>query len=103
VEELQNHTGYLNDYLAQLQDDGLKPGAVSNYIKSVKTFYRVNGIKIELVEPLNRRVTYKDRAPKPEELAKLLDIADLREKFIISAFRLILLHQSFEDRQFFSR
>jgi site-specific recombinase XerD len=85
---VQNHTGYLNDYLAQLQDDGLKPGAVNNYIKSVKTFYRVNGVKIELSEPLSRRVTYKDRAPKPEELTKLLDIADLREKFIISAFAL---------------
>ena len=85
---VQNHTGYLNDYLAQLQDDGLKPGAVNNYVKSVKTFYRVNGIKIELSEPLSRRVTYKDRAPKPEELTKLLDLADLREKFIVSAFAL---------------
>jgi site-specific recombinase XerD len=85
---VQNHTGYLNDYLAQIQDEGLKPGAVNNYIKSVKTFYRVNGVKIELSEPLSRRVTYKDRAPKPEELTKLLDIADLREKFMISAFAL---------------
>jgi site-specific recombinase XerD len=85
---VQNHTGYLNDYLAQLQDEGLKPGAVNNYIKSVKTFYRVNGAKIELSEPLSRRVTYKDRAPKPEELNKILDIADLREKFIITAFAL---------------
>ncbi len=85
---VENHKGWLNDYLAQLQDDGLKPGAVNNYIKSVKTFYRVNGVKIELTEPLSRRVTYKDRAPKPEELSKILDIASLREKFIISAFAL---------------
>lgn len=85
---VQNHSGYLNDYLAELQDEGLKPGAVNNYIKSVKTFYRVNGVKIELSEPLSRRVTYKDRAPKPEELAKLLDIADLREKVIVSCLAL---------------
>jgi site-specific recombinase XerD len=85
---VQNHTGYLNDYLAELQDEGLKPGAVNNYIKSVKTFYRVNGAKIELSEPLSRRVTYKDRAPKPEELAKLLDIADLRERVIVSCLAL---------------
>jgi hypothetical protein len=63
---MQNHCGYLNDYLAELQDDGLKPGAVNNCIKGVKTFYRVNGAKIELSEPLSRRVTYKDRAPKPK-------------------------------------
>lgn len=87
-QRVQNHTGYLSDYLAELQDDGLKPGAVNNYIKAVKTFYRVNGVKIELSEPLSRRVTYKDRAPKPEELAKLLDIADLRQRFMVSAIAL---------------
>ena len=83
-QRVQNHTGYLNDYLAALQDDGMKPGPVNNYIKSVKTFYRVNGVKIELTEPLSRRVTYKDRAPKPEELTKMLDIGDLRERVIVS-------------------
>jgi len=87
-DRVHNHCGYVNDYLAELQDNGLKPGAVNNYIKSVKTFYRVNGAKIELSEPLSRRVTYKDRAPKPEELAKILDISDLREKFIVSTFAL---------------
>jgi site-specific recombinase XerD len=87
-QRIQNHCGYLNDYLAELQDDGLKPGAVNNCIKGVKTFYRVNGAKIETSEPLSRRVTYKDRAPKPEELLKLLDLSGLREKFIVSAFAL---------------
>jgi len=87
-QRIQNHCGYLDDYLAAIQDDGLKPGAVNNCIKGVKTFYRVNGAKIETSEPLSRRVTYKDRAPKPEELLKLLDIAGLREKFIVSAFAL---------------
>jgi site-specific recombinase XerD len=85
---VQNHIGYLNDYLAELQDDGLKPGPVNNCIKSAKTFYRVNGIKIELTEPLSKRVVYKDRAPKPEELAKLLDIANLREKTITAMLAL---------------
>lgn len=85
---VQNHIGYLNDFLAELQDDGLKPGAVNNYIKNVKTFYRVNGVKIELSEPVSRRVTYKDRAPKPEELEKMLNIAALRGKFIVSGLAL---------------
>jgi hypothetical protein len=87
-QRVQNHSGYLNDYLAELQDNGLKPGAVNNYIKAVKTFYRVNGVKIDLTEPLSRRVTYKDRAPKPEELAKILDITNLRGKVIVSCFAL---------------
>ena len=33
-QRVQNHTGYLNEYLAELQDDGMKPGPVSNYIKA---------------------------------------------------------------------
>jgi len=87
-QRVQNHTGYINDYLAWLQDEGIKPGPVNNYIKSVKTFYRVNGVRIDLIEPLSRRVTYKDRAPKPEELEKLLDIGTLRDKVIVSCLAL---------------
>ncbi|NLF88853.1 site-specific integrase [Candidatus Bathyarchaeota archaeon] len=84
--KVQNHCGFLNDYLAEIQDSGLKPNAVSNLIKAVKTFYRVNGVKkIELDEPLSRKVTYKDRAPKPEEIVTMLDMAPTRECFIITA------------------
>lgn len=87
-QRVQNHQGYLDEYIAELQDEGLSPGRVHCYAKHIKTFYKVNGVKIELSEPLSRRVTYKDRAPKPEEIAKLLDIADLREKAIISMLAL---------------
>ncbi len=84
--KVQNHCGFLNDYLAEIQDSGLKPGAVSNLIKAVKTFYRVNGVKkVELDEPLSRKVTYKDRAPKPEEIVTMLDMGDTRECFVITA------------------
>jgi integrase len=85
---VQNHSGFLNDYLAELQDQGLKPGAVVNYIKIVKTFYHVNGVKVELSEPLSRRVTYKDRSPTAEELTKVLDIANLRGKVMVSMLAL---------------
>jgi site-specific recombinase XerD len=83
---VQNHCGFLNDYLAELQDSGLKPSAVCNCIKAAKTFYRVNGIKeVKLDEPLSRKTAYKDRAPKPEELSAMLDLSAARESFIISA------------------
>ena len=84
--KVQNHCGFLNDYLAYLQDSDLKPGTASDFIKAVKTFYRTNGVKkIELDEPLSRKVTYKDRAPKPEEIALMLDKAATREAFIVAA------------------
>jgi site-specific recombinase XerD len=84
--KVQSHCEFLSDYLAHLQDQDLSSGAVSNHIKSIKTFYRVNGVKkVELDEPLTRKVTYKDRAPKPEEIALMLDKAAVREAFIIAA------------------
>lgn len=85
---VQNHVGILEDYVAALQDEGLSPGSVHSYIKHVRTFYRVNGVKLELNEPLSRRVAYKDRAPTPEQLTHILEIADLREKVIVSALAL---------------
>ncbi len=48
---------------------------------------------MELSEPLSRRITYKDRSPKPEELAKILEIATLREKFVVSTFALAGLRE----------
>ncbi len=84
--KIQTHCEFLNDYLAYLQDSDLSPGSVNNHIKAVKTFYRTNGIKkIELDEPVSRKVIYKDRAPKPEEIAIMLDKAATREAFIVAA------------------
>jgi hypothetical protein len=83
--KVRNHTGFLEDYLAQLQDDGLSRGRVHACIKHIKTFYRTNGIKdITLDIPVSRRVTFRDRSPTADELSKLLDIATLREKVIVS-------------------
>jgi site-specific recombinase XerD len=82
---IQNHSGFLNDYLAELQDNGLKPSAVNNYIKAVKTFYRVNGAEVKLSAPLVRKTVYKDRAPKPEEITLMLEKAAIRESFIVAA------------------
>ena len=83
--KVQNHSGFLNDYLAELQDNGLKPSGVNNCIKAVKTFYRVNGAEVKLSEPLVRKTVYKDRAPKPEEITLMLDKSATRESFIIAA------------------
>ncbi len=84
--KIENHCGFLNDYLADLQDAGLKPGSVNNLIKAAKTFYRVNGAEeVKLSEPLSRKTSYKDRAPKPEEICTMLDQAATRESFIVAA------------------
>ncbi len=82
--KVQNHTGLLEEYMKYLQSGGASPGTVSNQIKETRTFYRCNGVKIELGHKIKRRVKYKDQVPTPEELAKILDLADLREKVILT-------------------
>lgn len=88
LDKIQSHVKALENYIAELQDSGLSPGRVNNYAKAVKTLYRVNGISIVLPYPLSRKSVIKDRAPTPDELSKLLDLANLREGVIISLLAL---------------
>jgi len=78
----------LDDFVANLQAENLAPGSVSNHVKGVKALFRCNGLKLELPYSLPKRVVYNDRAPSPEELQLLLDIANLRERVIISMLAL---------------
>lgn len=85
---VQNHIGLLQQWTQDLQSSGLSPGRVHGLVKWARTFYRQNGVKLELPEKLNRRVKYKDQVPKPEQLAKLFDLADLRGRVIITLLAL---------------
>jgi len=78
----------LDDFVANLQAENLAPGTVSNHVKGVKALFRCNGLKLELPYSLSKRGVYEDRAPTPEELQKILDIANLRERVIITMLAL---------------
>jgi site-specific recombinase XerD len=82
------HIKALEDYVSELQDAGLAPSRICNYVKAIRALYRVNGIDIKLPQPLSRRAVRHDRAPKPEELQHVIDIADLRERVIVSMLAL---------------
>ena len=81
---IKKHRKFLDDCLAELQDQGRSPGRLRSYAKHVRTFYRVNEVEIPPPDLPRPRIVSKDRAPKPEELQRLLDIGDLREKVIVS-------------------
>jgi integrase len=85
---LARYTRLLDDFVGNIQAEGLAPGTISNHVKGVKALYRTNGIELVLPYRLPRRVKYNDRAPTPEELTRIIDIADLREKVIISMLAL---------------
>ena len=78
----------LDDYVGALQSEGYSPGHISNCIKAVKTFYRINGLRLELPYKLHKYVVSRDRAPTPEEIARLIDLADVRGKVIVSMLAL---------------
>ncbi len=85
---IAKYTRLLDDFVGCLQAEGLAPGTVSNHVKSVKALFRSNRMKLDLPYNLSKRIVYSDRAPSPEELQKILEIANLREKVIISMLAL---------------
>jgi site-specific recombinase XerD len=85
---LAKYSRLLDDFIGNLQAEGLAPGTVSNHVKGVKALFRVNRLKLELPYSLSKRTIYSDRAPTPEELQHLIDIADIRPKVIVSMLAL---------------
>jgi integrase len=78
----------LDDYVGMLQSDNYSPGHISNCVKAVKTFFRVNGLRLELPSKMHKYVLSRDRAPTPEEIAKAIDLTDVRGKTIVSMLAL---------------
>jgi integrase len=78
----------MDEFIGDLQAQGLAPGTIANHVKGVKALYRANGVTLVLPHRLTRRVKYPDRSPTPEELSRVLDAADLREKVIVSMMAL---------------
>jgi hypothetical protein len=64
--------------------ENLSPSYIITRVKGVLALFRINGLK--LLRPFkltNYNICY-DRAPSREELRKILDVADLRERVIIT-------------------
>lgn len=78
----------IDDFVGDLQAEGLADGTINNHVKGIKALFRVNGETLTLTYRLPRGVKYSDRAPMREELSKLIDLADPREKAIISLLAL---------------
>jgi integrase len=85
---LAKYSRLLDYFVGNLQAEGLAPGTISNHVKGVKALFRVNRLKLELPYSLSKRTIYSDRAPTPEELQHLIDIADIRLKVIVSMLAL---------------
>lgn len=78
----------IDDFIGDLQAEGLAPGTINNHVKGVKALFRVNGVNLELPYRVPKKVKYPDRSPTPEELARVIDLADIREKVMMSLLAL---------------
>jgi integrase len=78
----------IDNFLGDLKAEELAPGTINNHIKGVKALFRTNGVIIVLPYRLSKRSKYSDRVPTPEELTKIIELADIREKVIISLLTL---------------
>lgn len=73
----------LDDYIGTLQDEKYSPGHISNCVKAVKALFRANRLSLELPYKLHRHAVSRDRAPTPEEIEHMTELANLRDKIII--------------------
>jgi len=86
---IEKHRGFLQQCINELQDLKRSPGRIHGYAKQIRTFYRVNGVEMPKPKYLPKpKVVSKDRAPMPEELQRLEDTGDLREKVILTTIAL---------------
>ncbi len=85
---VDEHQRALQENIDNLRDNDRAPGRLHNFDKQIRTWYRCNGVDLERSDIQRPKVTYKDRSPSQQELAVLLDAADLREKCIISLLAL---------------
>ena len=86
--QLQIEIQHLDDYVGDLKARNLAPKTVSDQVKSIKCLFMVHGLTLTLPYHLSSRRNTKDRAPTPEELQRIIDLSELRDKFIVSALAL---------------
>jgi len=84
LKRIQKTAKILDEFLGEQEALGCTQHSLSTISAFIKTFYRVNDITLTLPGKYRIAVTYRGRAIKPEELQKLIEVADLREKAMIA-------------------
>jgi integrase len=73
----------LDDYVGALKDQMYSPGHISNCVKAVKALFRQNGLELRLPYKLHKYTVSRDRAPTPEEIERMTELANLRDKIVV--------------------
>ena len=79
----------LADFADNLQEEnGMSPATVYNMVKNIQFFFQLNGVSSRMPYRRSRWGIYEERAPTPEELQKIISVADVRGKAIIALMAL---------------
>lgn len=78
----------LDSYVAYLRSRDLSNNTVNNHIRSYDCLFRSNNVQLNLHFRLRKWNSYECRAITREELQKLLEVANLREKVVITLMAL---------------
>ena len=74
----------IDDFIMDLRSKGLAPRTAGDFASCVKVFFNLNDVKLELPYSLRRNTITEYRAFALVEVQKILGIANLRDKVVIS-------------------
>ncbi|MGA3192652.1 MAG: site-specific integrase [Candidatus Bathyarchaeia archaeon] len=77
-------TRALDEYVDFLQANNFSPNSIRSYLKGVIALFNVNCVGLRMAYGLSTWNVYEGRAPSREEIQKILDLADLRDRVIIT-------------------
>jgi integrase len=73
----------LDEHIDYMQTKNLSPNTIKCSLMNVASLFYVNGVRLRVAH-MTSWTLYEDRAPTREELQKILDLADLRERVIVT-------------------
>jgi integrase len=85
---IDDYISIIDSFNGDLQAQDLASGTINNHVKGVKALFRTNGLTLVLPFRIPKCVRYSDRAPTPEELSKMMEIASIKGKTTVSILAL---------------
>lgn len=88
VKRLQDYASSVSEWVGHLQALGKAPYTINSDITAVRAFFRYNDLELPYVYTLPDCVVNRDRASTPEEIQRMLEVADVRGKVVVSMLAL---------------
>ena len=85
---VDNYISIIDSFIKDLRAGTLESGTINNYVKGIKALFKTNGVTLVLPHRIPKYVKYHDRAPTPEELSQVIDIANVKGKAVVSILAL---------------